>query len=76
MTFLSVDHIQMKQRLTLIDDKIDTVEQKFKELFPTSHYNKARDGRLDAEGLLVRKKRAQSLSLERLEKRLKVLEFR
>ena len=59
----------MKQRLTAIDDKINTLEW-------TLRYNNDRDKRLEAKGLLVREKRALALSLEGLEKRLKVLEFR
>ena len=76
MTFLYLDHIRMTQRLTAIDEKMDAFEQTFKKLISTSQYNEDRDGRFDAKGLLVRKKRAQSLSLESLEKRLKILEFR
>ena len=60
----------MKQRLTAIDDKMNTFER-------TLQYNNDdKDERLEAKALFVREKRAVALSLGSLEKRLKVLEFR
>ena len=66
---LFLEQQKMKQRLTAIDDKMNTFER-------TLQYNNDKDERLDAKGLFVREKRAVALSLESLEKRLKVLEFR
>ena len=64
-------------RLAAIDDKMDTFEWKLKKRFPTHQYvNNDKDERLDAKALLTRKKRASTLSLQSLEKRLKVLELR
>ena len=59
----------MKQRLIAIDDKMNTFER-------TLQYNNDKDERLEAKAFFVREKRAVALSLESLEKRLKVLEFR
>lgn len=69
ITILFFEQQNMKQRLTAIDDKMNTLER-------TLRYNNDRDKGLEAKGLLVREKRALALSLEGLEKRLKVLEFR
>ena len=66
---LFLEQQKMKQRLTAIDDKMNTFER-------TLRYNNDKDERLDAKALFVREKRAVALSLESLEKRLKVLEFR
>ena len=65
---LFLEQQTMKQRLTAIDDKMNTFER-------TLQYNNDKDERLEA-ALFVREKRAVALSLESLEKRLKVLEFR
>jgi len=69
IAILFLEQQKMKQRLTAIDDKMNTFEQ-------TLQYNSDKDKRFDAKGLFVRKKRALALSLESLEQRLKVLEFR
>ena len=66
----------MKQRLAAIDDKMNAFERMLKKSFSTRHNRDEPDERLDAKALLVREKRALALSLESLEKRLKVLEFR
>ena len=66
---LFLEQQKIKQRLIAIDDKLNTFER-------TLQYNNDKDERLDAKALFVREKRAVSLSLESLEKRLKVLEFR
>ena len=75
MAFLSLDNIQMKQRLAAIDDKMIT-EETLKKIFSASQHYSDTDEQLDAKALLVRKKRALALNLESLEKRVKVLEFR
>ncbi|KAL9974409.1 hypothetical protein ACROYT_G011435 [Oculina patagonica] len=72
---LFLEQQQMKQRLAAIDDNMNTFESTLTKLFPARQYN-SKDERRDARALLVRKKRAQALSLTSLEKRLKVLEFR
>ena len=69
IAILFLEQQQMKQRLTAIDDKVTTFERALQ-------YNNERDKRLEAKGFLDREKRAVALSLESLEKRLKVLEFR
>ena len=66
---LFLEQQKMKQRLIAIDDKMNTFEH-------TLQYNNDKDERLDAKALFVREKRAVALSLESLEKRLNVLEFR
>ena len=66
---LFLEQQNIKQRLIAIDDKMNTFER-------TLQYNNDKDERLDAKALFVREKRAVALSLESLEKRLKVLEFR
>ena len=77
--FLFLEQQQMKQRLAAIDDKMNAFERMLKKSFPTRQNNMYRDEeheQLDAKALLVREKRALDLSLESLEKRLEVLEFR
>ena len=75
-TFLFLEHRHTKQRLTALEDKMKT-EETLKKFFPASQSNTAdKHERLDGKALLVREKRAPALSLESLEKRLKVLEFR
>ena len=75
-TFLFLEHRHTKQRLTALEDKMKT-EETLKEFFPASQANSAdKHKHLYGKALLVREKRAPALSLESLEKRLKVLEFR
>ena len=75
-TFLFLEHRHTKQRLTEIEDKMIT-EETLKKFFAASQSNSAdKHERLDGKALLVRRRRAQALSIESLEKRLKVLEFR
>ena len=82
IVFLFLDHLQTKERLAVIDDKMNTFELTLKKVFPTSPTHTAsEDNRLDAagsEGLHVRLRRAltSTVSLQSLEKRLNVLEFR
>ena len=66
---LFLEQQKVKQRLTAIDDKTNTFERILR-------YKNDKDERLEAKALFVREKRAVALSLESLEKRLKVLEFR
>ena len=52
-------------------------EETLKKFFATSQMNSAdKDERLDTKALLIREKRAPASSIESIEKRLKVLEFR
>ena len=75
-TFLFLEHRHTKQRLSEIEDKMIT-EETLKKFFPASQSNSAeKHERLDGKVLLVKEKRALALSLESLEKRVKVLEFR
>lgn len=77
IAFLFWRQHQINKRLAAIDDKMDKFEWKLKNHFPTHQYvNNDRIDRLDAKALLTRKKRASTLSLQSLEKRLKVLELR
>ena len=74
--FLFLEQQHTKQRLTALEDKMIT-EEMLKKSFPASQSNSAdKHERLDGKALFVREKRALALSLENLEKRLKVLEFR
>jgi len=74
--FLFLEQQHTKQRLTSLEDKMITKEM-LKKFFPASQSNSADNHeRLDDKALFVREKRALALSLESLEKRLKVLEFR
>ena len=52
-------------------------EETLKKFSPASQINSPdKDERLDTKALLVREKRAPASSIERLEKRVTVLEFR
>ena len=74
--FLFLEHRHTKQRLTALEDKMIT-EETLKKFFATSQMNSAdKDERLDTKALLIREKRAPASSIESIEKRLKVLEFR
>ena len=75
-TFLLLEHQHTKQRLTALEDKMKT-EETLKKFFPASQMNSGdKDERLDTKALLVREKRAPASSIESLEKRVRVLEFR
>ena len=82
MIFLFLDHLETKERLAVIDDKMSAFELTLKKVFPTSPTHTAsEDNGLDAEGsegLHVRLRRAltSTVSLQSLEKRLNVLELR
>ena len=67
---LFMDHLEMKQRLAEIERATP------KKLFTTSQPQAARSDKLDADDLHVRLRRAVTVSLQSLEKRLKVLETR
>ena len=75
--FLFMDHLQTKQRLAAIDEKINTFGLTPKKPCPSSSpHTVATDVRLDAGDLHVRLRRTVTISLQSLEKRLKVLETR
>ena len=75
-TFLFLEQQHTKQRLIELEDKMITKET-LKKFFPASQSNSAdKHERLHGKALFVREKRTLALSLESLEKRLKVLEFR
>ena len=79
IAFLVLDHLQMKKKLAAIDNKIDAVELALKEVVSTAAtqpHAAATDNKPDARSFHVRLRRATALSLEDLEKRLKVLEMR
>lgn len=75
-TFLFLENRHTKQRLSEIEDRM-IAEETLEKFIPGSQSNSAdKHERLDGKTLLVRERRALALSLESLEKRLKVLEFR
>ena len=82
MVFLLLDHLQTKERLAVIDDKMSAFEFTLQKVFPTSPTHTAsEDNKLDAEGseglhVRLRRKLSSTASLQSLEKRLNVLEFR
>ena len=75
MAFLFLDHVQMKRRLAAMEEKMIT-EETLKKFCATSRIQSDTDEKFDDKALLLRRKRALALSLESLEKRVKVLEFR
>ena len=77
LALVILDHLEMKRRLNTIDEKMSTVELTLKRTIPTSlPHTAARDNRLAVDDLHVRLKRAVTVTLQSLEKRLKVLEIR
>ena len=83
VTFLVLNHLEMKQKLAAMDEKVNAIGQTRKQtvekFFATrSPHNKARDkNRMDTGSLPVRRsKRAAIISLQNLDKRVKVLEKR
>lgn len=78
IAFLYLEQRQMKQSLAAINVKTDRTitEETLKKFFSANRLHNNTDERLDERALLLRRKRALALSLESLEKRLKVLETR
>ena len=74
--FLFMEHLQAKQTLAAIDEKVNRLDQTLKMVFPSSPPHGARKNRPDAKDLHVRKRRSVTISLQSLEKRMKVLEMR
>ena len=67
----------MKQKLATIDEKVTSLELATKSFFPSSPpQNEAKDTKRGFKDLHVRLRRTVPLSLQSLEKRLKVLEIR
>ena len=75
MAFLFLDHVQMKRRLAAMEEKMIT-EETLKTFCGTGQVPTDADKRVDDKALLLRRKRALTLTLHGLDKRLKVLEFR
>ena len=72
--FFFMDHLEMKQKLATMDEKMTSFELATKSFVPSSPpQNEAKHGFKD---LHVRLRRAVALSLQSLEKRLKVIEIR
>jgi len=71
-----MEHLQAKQTLAAIDEKVNTLDQTLKMVFPSSPPHGARKNRPDAKDLHVRKRKSVTISLQSLEKRMKVLEMR
>ena len=79
IAFLVLNHLEMKQKLAAMDEKVNAIELTVEKFFATSSpHNKAGDkNRLDTGSLPVRRsKRAATVSLQNLDKRVKVLEIR
>lgn len=79
IAFLVLNHLEMKQKLSAMNEKVNAIELTVEKFFATSSlHNKAGDkNRLDAGSLPVgRSKRAATVSLQNLDKRVKVLETR
>ena len=74
-TVLFLEKQHTKQRLSALEDKMIT-EETLKKFFPASQSNTAdKHEGFDGKALHIREKRALALSLESLEKGLKVLDL-
>ena len=73
--FLYMDHLEMKQRLAAIDEEINTLKLTSKTLLTSPTQAVSRDALHDVQGLHGRLRRASTVSLQNLEKRLKILEI-
>ena len=71
-----MEHLQTKQKLASIDEKVNTLDQMLKKFFPLSPPHGATENRPEAKDLYVRKRRSVTTSLQSLENRVKVLETR
>ena len=75
--FFFMDHLEMKQKWATMDGKVTSLELATKSLVPSSPpQNEAKDNKHGFKDLHVRLRRIVALSLQSLEKRLKVLEIR
>ena len=77
--FFFMDHLQMKQKLSTIDEKMTSLELATKRsFFPSSSpQNEAKDTKHGLkDSVHVRLKRTVALNLQSLGKRLKILEIR
>ena len=77
--FLFMGHLQTIKRLDAIDKKVYALELTMKKLIPSSPTYEANQNRLTdlaERDLHVRLRRTVTISLQSLEKRLKVLEIR
>ena len=76
ITFLVLNHLEMKQKLAAMDEKVNAIELTVEKFFATisPHTRVGNKNGLDTEGLPVRRsKRAAIVSLQNLDKRVKVL---
>ena len=80
IAFLVLNHLEMKQKLAAMDEKVNAIELTVEKFFTTSSpHNQGGDkNRLDTGTSLPvrRSKRAATVSLQNLDKRVKVLEIR
>ena len=78
IAFLVLNHLEMKQNLATMDEKVNAIELTVEKLATSPPHNKAGEkNRLDTGSLPVRRsKRAATVSLQNLDKRVKVLEIR
>ena len=80
IAFLVLNHLEMKQKLAAMDERVNAIELTVVKFFATiSPHNQAGDkNRLDTGTSLPvrRSKRAATVSLQNLDKRVKVLETR
>ena len=75
LAFLVLENVQMKRRLTFIEERMVTAET-IEKFCATIRRQSDTDDRADTKTLLLRRRRSLGLSLQSLEKRLKVLELR
>ena len=75
VVLVAVDYVQMKQRLAAIEEKINE-DELLRKVCVTSRKQTEIDGRAKVQASLSRRRRALTVSLAGLEKRVKVLEYR
>ena len=75
VVLVAVDYVQIKQRLAAIEEKINA-DELLRKVCVTDRKQTEIDGRAEVQALLSRRRRALTLSLAGLEKRVKVLEYR
>ena len=74
VVLVAVDYVQIKQRLAAIE-KINA-DELLRKVCVTDRKQTEIDGRAEVQASLSRRRRALTLSLAGLEKRVKVLEYR
>ena len=75
VVLVAVDYVQIKQRLAAIEEKINA-DELLRKVCVTDRKQTEIDGRAEVQASLSRRRKALTLSLAGLEKRVKVLEYR